>query len=137
MLSEKEINERVMFYGRIFSKMQMHRGNFPDKLWPIASYDAKINGLRKRGFANPQKLITSLPQILGLSFDNIDAKIKKARRLGVTDVFEFIDVTIVFVGMSAKHYVPLIRACRKLSIETSPRNIFNMYCKKKHLDFER
>ena len=38
--------------------------------------DAKIAGLKERGFDNPTKLITSSPTILGLAFDNIDAKIR-------------------------------------------------------------
>ena len=45
---------------------------------PISSgsNDAKIEGLKQRGFENPHKLITSLPAILGYGFENIDRKIR-------------------------------------------------------------
>jgi len=38
--------------------------------------DAKIEGLKQRGFDNPTKLITSSPAILGYAFENIDRKIR-------------------------------------------------------------
>ena len=44
--------------------------------YAFENIDAKIAGLRDRGFDNPHKLITSLPAILGLAFDNIDRKIR-------------------------------------------------------------
>ncbi len=37
---------------------------------------AKTKGLEERGFKDPHKLIRSLPQILGLAFENIDRKIR-------------------------------------------------------------
>ena len=37
---------------------------------------ATLAGLRERGFADPVKLITSLPPVLGYGFENIDEKIK-------------------------------------------------------------
>ena len=46
---------------------------------------AKIEGLKSRGFTNPEKLITTFPTILGLSFDNIDAKIEGLRSRGFTN----------------------------------------------------
>ena len=44
--------------------------------------DAKIAGLKERGFTDPQKMIASLPAILGLAFDNIDAKIAGLKERG-------------------------------------------------------
>ena len=43
--------------------------------------DAKIAGLKERGFTDPQKMIASSPAILGYGFDNIDAKIALINRL--------------------------------------------------------
>ena len=94
--------------------------------------DAKIDGLRERGFANPVKMITSLPAILNLSFDNINHKLRLARRLGV-DAQVFITHSFVFISMSARHYVPLIRACRRVGKDPTPRNIMWAYKKKLYL----
>ena len=63
-------------------------GKWIDALWKskptffqVDNIDAKIAGLTERGFADPQKMIASLPAILGLAFDNIDAKIALINRL--------------------------------------------------------
>lgn len=49
-------------------------------LQPTETVDEKVAGLRERGFADPVKMITSSPAILGLAIDNIDAKLALARR---------------------------------------------------------
>jgi len=47
-----------------------------------ASVDEKIEGLKQRGFDNPVKMISSLPQILGYAFENIDEKIEGLKQRG-------------------------------------------------------
>ena len=126
MLSTKEREARVTFYGNIFGLETISKSPFPSNLWSIASYDEKIRGLTERGFKDPQKMITSLPTILGYSFENIDQKLKLCRRLDV-NVRAFIACTVVFIGMSAKHYIPILRKCRKLAQEPNPRNVFRIY----------
>ncbi len=93
--------------------------------------DTKIAGLIERGFKDPQKLITSSPAILGLSFENIDTKLKKARRLGV-DVQLFISYSFIFIGMSSKNYVPILKYCRAKGLEATPKNISIIYSKGKY-----
>jgi hypothetical protein len=44
--------------------------------YSLENIDAKIEGLRQRGFENPIKLVTTSPSIPGLSFENIDRKIR-------------------------------------------------------------
>jgi len=97
--------------------------------YSFENIDEKIRGFTERGFKDPQKMITSLPAILGLSFENIDRKIKLCRRLGV-DVGAFIAKTIVFVGMSDRHYIRILRKCRALGEEPTPKNVFRIYSKK-------
>ena len=40
-----------------------------------------IDGLSQRGFTNPNKMIESLPAILGLAFENIDRRLKMFNKL--------------------------------------------------------
>ena len=97
--------------------------------YSFENIDDKIAGLSARGFTNPQKMIASLPAILDLSFENIDRKLKLCRRLGV-DVDAFIARTIVFIGMSAKHYIPILRRSRLLKYDPSPSKVFKIYSEK-------
>jgi len=195
MLSETEVTARFKFYKGVFPGKNVSGSSFPDKLWPVCNYDDKITGLTARGFENPQKMITSspsilglsfdnidekiaglttrgfknpqkmitsspsilsysfdkiddkitgltargfenpqkmitsLPSILGLSFDNIDRKLRLCRRLGV-DINNFINYTIVFVGMSSKNYIPILRQCNRLGCNPSPQNVFRIYSKR-------
>jgi len=195
MISAHNFLERRLFYKKIFGNERIESAMFPDKLWPVGNYDEKIRGLTDRGFKDPQKMITSLPSILGYSFENIDEKIrgltdrgfKDPQKMitsspsilglsfenidekirGLTDrgfkdpqkmitslpsilgysfenidekirltrrlkakIGDFINCTIVFIGMSSKHYVPILRKCRELSLEPTPRNVFKIYAKK-------
>ncbi len=129
MIGETEVAARFAFYEAIFTSRDVHQTPFPDRLWPLCNYNEKIRGLTERGFKDPQKMVTSLPAILGYSFDNIDRKLKLCRRLRVNPK-GFIDCTIVFIGMSMKHYVPILRKCRQLNLEATPRNVFRVYRKK-------
>ncbi len=125
------IDEKIAgLSARGFSDPQKMIGSLPTILGlSFENIDAKIEGLRERGFSNPQKMITSLPAILGLSFENIDRKLKLCRRLNV-DVTTFIAYSVVFIGMSAKHYVQIARRCRDLNIDPTPKNVFRIYKKK-------
>lgn len=71
-------------------------------------------------------MIASLPAILGLSFDNIDLKLRLCKRLKV-DIEEYISYTIVFIGMSSKHYIPIARKCREDNKDPTPKNTFAIY----------
>ena len=98
---------------------------------PILGYsfeniDAKIKGLSDRGFKDPHKMIASLPPILGYSFENIDRKLKLCRRLGAC-VENFLEYTIIFASMSPKNYIPILRKCRELEFNPSPKNVFKIY----------
>ncbi|OGZ12500.1 MAG: hypothetical protein A3D67_01730 [Candidatus Lloydbacteria bacterium RIFCSPHIGHO2_02_FULL_51_22] len=94
--------------------------------YSLENIDRKIRGLTERGFKDPRKMIASLPAVLGLSFENIDRKMKLCRRLNVC-IDDFIACTIVFIGMSAKHYIPILRKCRELGLEPTPRTVFKVY----------
>ena len=126
MLDQQEMSNRFDFYRTVFGEDRMRSSIFPDKLWPVSSYDRKIRGLTERGFKDPRKMIASLPAVLGLSFENIDRKMKLCRRLNVC-IDDFIACTIVFIGMSAKHYIPILRKCRELGLEPTPRTVFKVY----------
>ena len=39
---------------------------------------------------------------------------------------DFISTTVVFIGMSAKHYIPILRKYRERGLEPTPRNVFKM-----------
>ncbi len=162
MLSTEELEERQTFYTKIFPGRCLSESPFQSSLWPVQSYDEKIQGLIERGFKDPQKMITSSPSILdysfenidkkiqgltergfkdpqkmitsspsifGLSFENLDRKLKLCRRLGV-NIEEFIANTVVFIGMSAKHYIPILRKCRQLKLEPTPKKVQQIYSKK-------
>ena len=157
MLSAAERSARHDFYVEIFGEDRLRDSTiFTGHLWPVEAYDKKIAGLTERGFKDPQKMITSLPAILSLSFDNIDEKIAGltergfkdpqkmitslpailslsfdnidrklllCRRLKV-DVDAFIAYTIVFIGMSPKHYIPIAKKLRETGKEATPKNVF-------------
>ena len=133
MLTSEEQQARREFYADVFGADQLALiEEQREHLWPVQYYQEKIEGLSDRGFANPVKMITSLPAILNLSFDNINHKLRLARRLGV-DAQVFITHSFVFISMSARHYVPLIRACRRVGKDPTPRNIMWAYKKKLYL----
>ena len=60
-------------------------------LYSIESITEKVDGLKKIGFTNPNKMIDSFPQILGLAFDNIDTKISSLKDRGFTNPNKMID----------------------------------------------
>ena len=66
---------------------------------PVADIDAKISALRDLGFADPVKMITSSPAILGLSVDdNIKPKISALRDLGFADPVKMITSSPAILG---------------------------------------
>jgi hypothetical protein len=127
MLSAAQQKKRKSFYASRFSDAWLsHQVDKRSALWCISAYDEKLKGLSERGFKDPYKMIASSPAILGLSFDNIDEKLRKAKRLKA-NVDDFIAYTIVFIGMSAKHYIPILRKCRKDEVSPSPKSVFKIY----------
>ncbi len=74
--------------------------------------DAKITGLKERGFKDPVKKITSSSVILGLSFDNIDRKIRFVRRIDYKQFPELIAYCPILLGLSIKRYFFVARTLR-------------------------
>ena len=125
--SDEERTARFDFYSEVFGKERFKNSTvFTGHLWPIEAYQEKVAGLTARGFKDPQKMITSLPAILGYSFDNIDRKLRLSRRLGI-DIHEFIAYSVVFMGMSSKNYIPIARNLKESGKEPSPKNVFAVY----------
>jgi hypothetical protein len=58
----------------------------------------KIADLRTLGFADPVKLITSLPAIMGLAIDNMRGKIADLRVLGFADPVKMITSSPAILG---------------------------------------
>src|ERR671915_202875 len=52
------------------------RSRVRPSLWATEVVDEHINGLNERGFENPQKMLEFYPTIFGLSFENIDRRLK-------------------------------------------------------------
>ena len=67
----------------------------------IEAMRGKIADLRTLGFADPVKMITSLPAILGLAIDNIRGKIADLRTLGFADPVKMITSSPAILGCSA------------------------------------
>ncbi|NWG25527.1 MAG: hypothetical protein HXY30_14125, partial [Pseudorhodoplanes sp.] len=60
------------------------------QLPPIDNIRGKISDLQALGFADPVKMITSLPAILGYAIDNIRGKISDLQALGFADPVKMI-----------------------------------------------
>ncbi len=88
--------------------------------------DNKIKGLEYRGFVKSYEIIATSPATLGLSFTNIDRKLRFCRKMRV-DAVEFVNYSIVFIGMSSKLYFPILRKCINDGIEPSPKNVIKIY----------
>lgn len=128
----------IQAYGEKIRTLAKHGFKDPQKM--VASFpqilglsfdniDGKIRALTERGFKDPQKLIASFPSILGFSLANIDSKIRLCRRLGVK-IDDFVAYTMIFIGMSKKHYLPILRKCWELGIEPTPKNVLRIYTQK-------
>jgi hypothetical protein len=63
-----------------------------------AKIDQKLADLRDLGFADPVKMITSLPAILGLAIDNIRGKLTDLRDLGFADPVKMITSLPAILG---------------------------------------
>ena len=92
----------------------------------LENIDAKIKGLTDRGLKDVQEKVVLSPQILSYSFENIDRKMRLCRRLG-GNYQDFLDYGIIFAGMSPKNYIPILRKCRELEFNPSPKNVFKIY----------
>jgi len=100
-LSKEEQTARRAFYVGIFGEKRLKAESvFTSYLWPTEAYQEKITGLTARGFKDPQKMITSLPTILGYSFDNIDAKIAGLTARGFKDPQKMITSFPSTLGLS-------------------------------------
>ncbi|MDZ4253553.1 MAG: hypothetical protein U1A72_13380, partial [Sulfuritalea sp.] len=68
----------------------------------IANIEGKISDLARLGFADPVKMITSLPAILGYAIANIEGKISDLARLGFADPVKMITSLPAILGCSAE-----------------------------------
>src|SRR3989338_2606715 len=59
-----------------------------------------IDGLSQRGFTNPNKMIESLPAILGYAFENIDAKLEGLRQRGFSNPHKMIESSPAILGLA-------------------------------------
>lgn len=116
MLSRNEIDERVVYYTEIFGSkkiLRIKKYNLAS-LWPIKNYYEKVDGLRERGFTEPEKLIQKLPQILGFSFQNIDRKIEGLRERGFKDPILLIVQLPQVLNLSLQNIDRKMKLCRRL-----------------------
>ena len=70
------------------------------RLYPEERIKAKIIGMGERGFSNPIKMITTMPTILGLSFDNIDGKIAGLTERGFGNSVKMITTQPAILGLA-------------------------------------
>ena len=84
--------------------------------------DAKLSGLRDRGFADPVKMIVSSPAILGLAFENIDAKLRYGSRLKI-DAVLLIERWPQLLGYSLKR----IHFCARVVSYVSAADDYNLF----------
>ncbi len=130
MLTPDEREKRIAFYGTKFG-IDRVCSSFRTTLWPVAAYTEKMEWLARRGFADPHALILSYPAILGHSLKSIDRKLRLAKRLHA-NIHDFLACnTPVFAGLAHRHYVPILRMCRALSLEPTPRNFLHVFAHRK------
>ena len=91
-------------------------------LYAAEKIDAKIEGLKQRGFSDPQKMITSLPQILGYGFENIDEKIEYLNRVIRTyklplSPISLIENIVPILGTKMEKLKVLTRVLRRCDVE--------------------
>ena len=77
-----------------------------------SSIDAKLKGLRDRGFADPVKMIASSPAILGYAFENIDAKLKGLRDRGFADPVKMIVTLPAILGLAFENIDAKLKGLR-------------------------
>ena len=118
MISDIDREARIAFYTGLFGADWVTRvKNHISALWSIESYKEKVQGLTARGFTNPQKMITSLPTILGYSFDNIDEKIQGLTARGFSDPQKMITSLPTILGYSFENIDRKIRHARRLGVD--------------------
>ena len=71
--------------------------------------DDHILGLRERGFSDPNKMIQSLPAILGYAFENIDDKIAGLKKRGFSDPNKMIQSLPAILGYAFENIDRRIR----------------------------
>ncbi len=69
-------------------------------LWAPEIVDEQLNGLRERGFNNPNKMVESLPSILGYAFENIDAKLAGLRERGFNNPNKMVESSPSILGLA-------------------------------------
>lgn len=70
------------------------------KLWKSEKVRKSIDGFMQRGFSDPEVIIREFPDLLGLSFENIDAKIDNLRLLGFKDPNKYVRSNPRVLGLS-------------------------------------
>ena len=94
LLPPGEREKRESYFRDIIGLSQDKIDRLKEKhssLYSTESIIEKVNGLKDRGFTNPTKMIESLPAILDLNFDNIDAKTSGLKDRGFTNPNKMIE----------------------------------------------
>jgi len=105
---EREKRESYLRDSLGFSQEKINKlKEIKAELYSAESIIEKINGLKDRGFTNPNKMIESSPTILSLTFENIDTKISGLKDRGFTNPNKMIAsspviFTLAFENIDAK-----------------------------------
>ena len=73
-----------------------------------------IDGLSQRGFTNPNKMIESLPAMLGYAFENIDAKLEGLRQRGFSNPHKMIESLPAILGLAFENIDRRLKMFNKL-----------------------
>jgi hypothetical protein len=75
-----------------------------------ADIDRKLSDLRALGFADPVKMVTSSPPILGLAIENIRGKLSNLRALGFADPVKMVTSLPTILGYARERLL----LCRRI-----------------------
>ena len=129
LLPPGEREKRESYFRDIIGLSQDKIDRLKEKhssLYSTESIIEKVNGLKDRGFTNPNKTIESSPQILGLAFENIDAKINLLSKL--TNLYQLnlnpvttIESNPTILSVKLKKLIVITRVLR--DYQSSPEDI--------------
>ena len=90
------------------------RANVCNTLWKSAEVRKKIEDLKALGFADPVKMITSQPAILGYTIENIQRKIEDLKALGFADPVKMITSLPAILSYAIENVQGKIEALKAL-----------------------
>jgi hypothetical protein len=85
-----ERHNHLVSLGFTRESIEQVRQEFRLTLIAAENIDGKIRDLKERGFADPVKMITTLPAILNYTIENIDGKIRDLKERGFADPVKMI-----------------------------------------------